>query len=195
MQVRSVHSLQGMLRDCYSNVTVTSTGGTVGGLIGRFSGGMSNTGIVERCHSACVVRQTTTHYCGGLIGMADRGIVSNNYATGDVRGHSFRTASFIGQVSSTAFIVNCYTTALSNGGGLFRSQSTTATILRTYFDTQTSGVSSGLGAQTTAALQRPTSATGIYTNWDPDVWDFGTSSQYPVLKVAFNQDNDTTTTQ
>ena len=42
--------------------------------------------------------------------------------------------------------------------------------------------------QPTAALQSPTSATGIYENWDADLWDFGASSEYPVLRVDFDRD-------
>ncbi len=53
----------------------------------------------------------------------------------------------------------------------------------------------GAGDTTTAALQTPTSATGIFANWDDlDVtgdgtaddapWNFGTANQYPVLNYA-----------
>jgi len=44
--------------------------------------------------------------------------------------------------------------------------------------------SSGGLAKTTAALQTPISATGIYANWQCADWDFGTASQYPVLKYT-----------
>ena len=37
--------------------------------------------------------------------------------------------------------------------------------------------------KTTAELQAPTDATGIYASWNASWWDFGTSEQYPVLKV------------
>ena len=62
------------------------------------------------------------------------------------------------------------------------------TITASYWDTTTSGQTSSAGgtAQTTAALQTPTDDSGIYANWDADQWDFGTSSQYPVLKVDFD---------
>ena len=44
--------------------------------------------------------------------------------------------------------------------------------------------SDGGDGKTTLALQEPTTATGIYSGWGTEVWDFGTSSQYPILKSA-----------
>ena len=42
-------------------------------------------------------------------------------------------------------------------------------------------------------MQAPSGYTGIYRNWgDVDRWDFGTSSQYPVLKVDFDGDGTAT---
>ena len=72
-----------------------------------------------------------------------------------------------------------------------------------YWDVEASGVATspdcGVG-YTTAQLQAPTGYTGIYEDWNVDVdvgayhlyfegagddpWDFGTSSQYPVLKYC-----------
>ena len=34
----------------------------------------------------------------------------------------------------------------------------------------------------TAREQHPTAPSGIYADWDPEVWDFGTPHQYPVLR-------------
>ena len=52
-----------------------------------------------------------------------------------------------------------------------------------YWDVDTSGVGSGSGTgKTTSALQFPTSATGIYANWNEETWDLGTSTDYPVLR-------------
>lgn len=53
-----------------------------------------------------------------------------------------------------------------------------------YWDETTSGndwSDAGTG-KTTSELQTPTSATGIYADWDTEIWDFGTSSEYPTLK-------------
>ena len=77
-----------------------------------------------------------------------------------------------------------------------------------YFDTSTSGISSGEGAQSTSALQGPMDYSGIYAAWNIDVddadvdatldtgvddpWDFGTNVQYPALKVDFDGNDDAT---
>ena len=72
-----------------------------------------------------------------------------------------------------------------------------------YWDTEASGIATSSACSvgyTTAQLQAPTGYTGIYADWNVDVhvggyhgafngpgddpWDFGTSSQYPVLKYC-----------
>ena len=59
----------------------------------------------------------------------------------------------------------------------------------------------GIVGQTRAALQTPTSYGGIYEHWNLDLdsdampdspWHFGTSSQYPVLSVDFNDNGNAT---
>ncbi|WP_419837984.1 hypothetical protein [Candidatus Poriferisodalis sp.] len=74
-------------------------------------------------------------------------------------------------------------------------------VAASYWDTDTSGAThspADVGAgYTTAQLQAPTGYAGIYADWNVDVgadgdfggpgddpWDFGTSSQYPVLKYC-----------
>ena len=62
------------------------------------------------------------------------------------------------------------------------------TFSTSYWDKQTSGrtsrqtASAGGKGKTTVELQEPTAATGIYSSWSTDVWDFGTTKQYPALK-------------
>ena len=78
-------------------------------------------------------------------------------------------------------------TSSSNAGGLV-GETSGGGISASYWDTQTTGQTSSAGSEdsagkTTAQLLAPTSASGIYATWDPDVWDFGTSSQYPALKA------------
>ena len=47
---------------------------------------------------------------------------------------------------------------------------------------QSSNHSPTAHSKSTREMQRPTGPSGIYAEWDPAVWDFGTVSQYPVLK-------------
>ena len=58
-----------------------------------------------------------------------------------------------------------------------------------------------MAGQTTSALRTPTDYEGIYETWNLDLnldgepddpWHFGTSNQYPVLKVDLNGDGTTT---
>ena len=69
-----------------------------------------------------------------------------------------------------------------------------STITASYWDTTTSGQTTGDHGtgQTTAQLQAPTDATGIYADWDDDLWDFGEADEYPVLVVDFDGDGDAT---
>ena len=78
-------------------------------------------------------------------------------------------------------------------GGLVGKSGGTATT--SYWNTTTSGQSSSGGGtgKTTSQLQTPTGYTGIYASWNVNVdgvtgnddpWDFGTSSQYPILEYG-----------
>ena len=169
-----------------SYATGNVTGGShVAGLVGRNSGGS-----VIASYATGSVSSTDT-YSGGLAGDMNEGTIIASYATGSVTG---------------VWVV----------GGLVGA-SRESTIIASFWDTQTSGQTTGierddgdsaglegLEGKTTAELQAPTSYTGIYRGWSADLdnadgddnsatgtddfWDFGTSSQYPVLKVDFDGD-------
>ena len=150
---------------------------------------------------------------GGLVGW-NGGAISASYVTGDVSGRNY-VGGLIGS-NSGEFVAVSYATGLvsgdSNVGGLIGRNS--GTVMGGFWDTQTSGLTTGVGTgdsagvvgNTTAELQSPTGSryTGIYSAWeidfdnadqdfDPmtgvdDYWDFGTSNQYPALKVDFDGD-------
>ena len=89
--------------------------------------------------------------------------ITNSYAIGDV------TEDVGGDVPGD-----------SNVGGLVGLNQ--GTITNSYaLGSRGSGVPTQVG-QTVDALQSPTTDTGIYGNWDPEVWDFGSSVQFPILK-------------
>ena len=107
-------------------------------------------------------------YVGGLFGYSGGGTISASYATGSVTGTGDRVGGLIGNNFN-------------------------ATVSVSYWDTQTTGQSSSDGGigKTTAELQSPTGYSGIFATWNMDLdddgsnddpWDFGTSTQYPVLK-------------
>ena len=157
-------------------VTVTGTSTYAGGLIGR------NAGDVRAVYSTAAVNasSTATSTIGGLIGL-HAGSVQASYAAGTTTG-------------SAAAIV---------GGFAGAASSTNAAITNGYCDTDATGQSNCIGAQTAGAtatstgyttsdLRTPTSYTGIYESWNirlgsantlDDPWDFGTTGEYPTIKA------------
>ena len=164
----------------------------VGGLIG-----LNDDGSISASYADGEV--TGGQYIGGLAGR-NQGIVGLSYA--------------VGKVSSDGSI-----DALQEYlGGLVGYN--TGTINSGLWDTESSGQQVGIGneigdgpssdifGKTTAELQSPAGYTGPYRGWNVslfikgaentsdyslnDFWDFGTSGQYPALKVDFNGDGTAT---
>ena len=142
----------------------------VGGLVGY------NGGSITASYASVSASSARRGYVGGLVGQ-NGGAITASYATG---------------VPSGTYHI----------GGLVGSESRNASVTNGYWDTTTSGQTEskkGVG-KTTAQLQSPTNATGIYAAWNKQWWDFGKSTQYPVLKVdglsvSAQRGGETTTTQ
>ena len=146
---------------------------------------------------------------GGLTGVS-RGRVIASHAIGDVSGVE-NVGGLAGWTDGT--IIASYAAASVRGddglGGLVGELSAfDGGITDSYWDTQASGLLSGVGrgpsegveGKTTAELQSPTGYTGIYDDWNTDLdnadvdgirgtgtddyWRFGAIRQYPALKVA-----------
>ena len=192
------------ISDSYATGSVTgsvSGDGGLGGLVGYITRGSITTSYATGSVTGSV---SGDGGLGGLVGYITRGSITNSYATGSVEGAgSVGVGGLVGSNSGT--ISDSYAIGMVSGtdpvGGLVGSNS--GTISSSFWDTQTSGQptgsgvgsgdSAGLLGRTTAQLQAPTGYTGIYRNWgDVDWWDFGTSSQYPVLKVDFDEDGTAT---
>ena len=153
---------------------------------------------------------------GGLVGEIQDCPIIASYATGAVSGESSvgGLAGSAGDEIYDSFAAGAVSGAEGQErvGGLVGRNASSATISGSYWDTQTSGQATGVGegdaagvdGTTTARLQAPTGYTGIYRAWDADLdnadddddpvtgiddfWDFGTDSQFPVLKVDFDGD-------
>ena len=140
----------------------------IGGVAGH------NRGTVSNSYSRMTVTGNTQ--VGGLVGWNETasGIITNSYAAGGVATHG--EAGTRGGVSGT--------NAAADFGGLVGQNSSGAAVTASYWDTEASGQAASAGgtAKTTAQLQTPTGATGIYSAWGTVKWDFGTASQYPALK-------------
>ena len=179
-----VGSLNGTMVASYAAGDV-GISGNVGGLVGEIS--HSDETIASYARGA--ISGSDTSYVGGLIGLFIIGSFSNSYNYWDAVGAT-RDIGGVLTVTSGATI----------------STSDTADAGRTTMQLQTP--------------TNDTANTGIYENWnmhdvegdsgfdvdadgdstvgtdsDPDVeeiWDFGTDSQYPALKVDFNGDGEAT---
>ena len=178
----------GAITGVYASGQVNGTTKT-GGLVGQFNS-ISN---ITASYSTAAVSGTTD--VGGLVGDLGAALVStviDSYATGPVSG-TVTVGGLVGNVHSQGVVTASYATGPVSGsgnvGGLVGYTQANGTITNSYYDTDTSGVTGGVGAMSTAALQSPTDASGIYADWSAETWDFGAASQYPVIKTDFNGDN------
>ena len=170
---------------------ISSTiGGTIGGLVGRNSGPITN--------SHATVSVSGPPSVGGLVGWNSvGGTITNSYTTGSARqtannniGDIRGSGGLVGRNSGP--ITNSYTTVsvsgpsmgTSNIGGLVGQN--TSMINDSYWSSDSTSVG-GFNVpadveKTAEQLKSPTMAAGIYIDWNPKIWDFGTSDQFPVLK-------------
>ena len=175
------------------NTGVITSSYAAGNVTGRWSvGGLAsfNRGTIIASYATGDV--SGEDYVGGLVGynLIDGRIITS-YATGRVMGRRG-----VGDEL----------------GGLVGVNRSGARIIDSHWDTQSSrqrigvsdGSTSGATGASTAQMQRPTRYTGIYSGWNVDVdnadgdfdpttgrddlWDFGTSGQYPALRVDFDGD-------
>ena len=140
--------------------------------VGGLAGVLEADSVVVASYSKATATCAAANCLAGGLAAANFGSVVASYATGAVSGTLFATRH-----------------GLAGDGGL-----TTGAARLSHWDRQTGGVTtSDQGAgRTTAQLQTPMSATGIFAGWDAlDVdndgnphespWHFGRSSQYPAL--------------
>ena len=181
----------GQIISSFADVAVTGSD-NIGGLVGSHHGSITNsyaTGDVEGMNNI-----------GGLVGLnSELGRITNTYAEGTVMGAS-QVGGLVGRHHGS--IMNSYATigavigneSSSNIGGLIGMMSSTATIIASYWNSETSEQESSAGgrAQMTAELQNPiapgTTTTDVYYRWSSNDWDFGNSSHYPALRYAADDD-------
>ena len=168
----------GVISGCYATGKVSGDD-DVGGLVGA----NLDDGALSASYST--VQVTGDDRIGGLTG-SNGGEVTAAYATGRVVGDS-EAGGLIG--GNTGDVNISYATGLASGrstvGGLVGRNSGGGTITDSYWDSDTSGRTTGSygQAKNMAELQLPTSASDIYLNWNLDLdgdgmnddpWDFGT---------------------
>ena len=187
----------GLVGRNHGAITHSYATGNVGGNdeIGGLVGTNTDSGIITSSYATGNVNGNDE--IGGLVGL-NRGAVTNSYATGDVNGKQ-NIGGLAGLNDSVATITNSYAIgsvpeintrddnpfqAVPNIGGLVGRNSLGATITNSYATGRAISRVPIQVRQTAEALKSPTTATGIYSNWSTEVWDFGTSDQFPVLKDA-----------
>ena len=157
-----------MIASSYATGDVSSGGESVGGLVGGSNGG----GLIIASYATGSV--TGEEDVGGLVGTNFNARVVASYATGRVL---------------------TLQPGEPTGGGLVGRNSELGQVIDSYWSPKTARQSSSDGGEskTMQELQSPTGYTGIYAYWDVDVnndgnlddpWDFGTSTQYPVLRYG-----------
>ena len=163
----------------YATGRVTGTD-NVGGLVGRnrpSAGRDAGFAPVPEIHASYATGSVSGERgVGGLVGY-NAGDVSRSYATGRPLGTG------------------------PNVSGLVGWNSYDAVVTASYWDSSTSGDSTGTGARTTAQLQGPSGYSGIFGSWRVDLdgdgttddpWHFGTTGQYPVLKADIDGNGEAT---
>ena len=180
---------EGNMTIAASYATGRVSGRIAGGFIGHDRGGGS---IIA---SYATGRVSTGGTAGGFIGLTHGSSVTFTYSTGKVL-----------KTNEEAII----------GGFIGRNESETSAITSSYWlrelPIQHAGVgegsTDGVRGVSTEQMQSPTNYTGIYGNWlidldntdgdydettgKDDFWDFGTSSDYPALKVDVDGDGTAT---
>ena len=190
---------QGRITSSYSTGKVSGYD-MIGGLIGR-----SSRGKIATSYSTATVSGDDD--VGGLVGWLETNglaVVRASYATVSVSGDQY-VAGLVGYHASGTIQASYATGSVSGNGHLGGLASGTGSgiVTDSYWDTQRTGQAASIGgiSKTTAELRAPTGYVGSHANRDLDLdgveggddpWDFGDATDYPVLKVDFNGDDDAT---
>ncbi len=183
-----------LVSECYATGAVTGEDNDTGGFVGR------NEGDIHSSYAEGTV--IGVGRVGGLAGdISSIGSVSDSFATGSVTG-DWRVGGLVGNAFTGGEIHRSYSIGVVTGdtyvGGLL-GYGTPSNCTASYWDTDASGIDESAGGEGRATAQMQTGTPGVYINpdgsddtgedeanlmydgWDPAVWDFGTTGDYPVL--------------
>ena len=171
----------GLVGSNFGDITSSYAEGSVSGYrdIGGLVGENFHVGAIADSYATGNV----TRYAGGADGVG--GLVGSNYGSASSITHSYAIGKVAGSGTGIGGLVGYNGDGYDEETGQRLTAPGTGTITNSYWDTRTSGRTSGTGGvgKTTVELQTPTTAApGIYATWDAMVWDFGTSNQYPKLR-------------
>ena len=165
----------GTIINSYANGIGVSATSIVGGLVGW-------NGITARVINSYAGGDVKGISIGGLVGF-NEGSITDSYAVTNVEGSL--AGSLVGPNLPTGSITNSYAIGRVQGSGGGLAATNEGVISASYWNTETGGLQGRHGSgRTTQQMQLPTAAIGIYESWDDADWDFGNSTQYPILKYA-----------
>jgi hypothetical protein len=160
---------RGRIVDSYATGNV-SWGSKLGGLVGLNESsewGVGSTAIISRCYATGSV--SGSQWIGGLVGFNDGGEISNSYARGSASGHN-RAAGLVGTNDNGGSISKCYSTGPISGsyglGGLVAENINGSTVSSSFWDVQTSGMSTSVGGTGKTTAQMKTRSTFTSAGWD-----------------------------
>ena len=191
-----------IIRNSYAtgNVTGGTNSSGLGGLAGGNNGYWGGDLITASYATGTVIGGTGSSYVGGLVGVnLWTSIITDSYSTGNVTGGT-GIGGLVGWNGYTAInqfvgstIETSYATGLVSGitdvGGLV-GHDNSGTVINSYWNTQTSGMSSALGVHTGSSttfqatgLNTAQLKSGVPFGFDPSVWAINPSvnSGYPYL--------------
>ncbi len=175
----------GNITSSYSIGSVTASSTDVGGLIGNH-----NLGTISKSYSTSTV--TGGNNAGGLVGFTSDNI-DNSFATGNVSGAD-NVGGLAGSLDS-GIISKSYSTGTvsgsSNIGGFAGSKGSFGAASNSFWDTQTSGTTSALGAgSATGITGKTTSEMQSQSTFTDASWDFTNTweinGDYPILQETGN---------
>jgi len=159
----------GTINNSYFNGNVKGVDNSIGGLVGR----NTEYGTTTNSYSTGSVSTSgSTYVVGGLVGYNEIALITNSYSTADVSGYGL-VGGLVGQHQSGT-INNSYSTGSVTGnemiGGLVgRSY---GTVTGSFWDNETSGRSSSAGGTGKTTAQMKTKSTFTDAGWDfSDIWN------------------------
>lgn len=179
--------VRSIIQRSQADVTAWASGDYAGGIVGSVSSDASFNSTVSTCESSGMVRASSN--AGGLIGSLGYGSLINSASHAAVLGYS-QIGGAVGLCgwNDPGSVVRCYSTGQIitepggyHAGGLVGRLQNGQTY-NSYWDTQSSGVSSSSGAatglNTSAMMQRDS-----YRNWNFDtLWQIFEGTDYPVMR-------------
>ncbi|MBP2551603.1 filamentous hemagglutinin family protein [Neorhizobium galegae] len=174
----------GKISQSSASGAITGTGAAIGGLVGTTRGG-----LISQSFASGEVKSSGVNV-GGLVGSAVNTTIRDAYTTGSVTGYNY-VGGLIGDAINMTVERTFAEGKITASGGMVAGgligSSLAGTVTSSYFNTETAGLTNGVGygdatgitGLTTAQMQTK----GSYSGWDfRDVWYIKNGS-YPVLRA------------